>query len=404
MARPNYAMLEVGKTGIRRNYNTVDEEFLSTLKSAEGIRTYREMRDNDPIIGAFMHAITMIFREARWSVQIPANGGSEKDKNFLLDCMYDMQFSWSDFIADAVSMLTYGWSWFEQVYKRRQDGKIGWKKFAFRSQTSLEEWSFTDVGDTIGMYQRPAPDYTSYYLPLSKSIHFRTENAGGNPEGRSVLRNSYRPWFFKKVIEELEGIGLERDFTGLPKINLPPGINLADDDPETQAAVTAAKRLIANVRRDEQDGILLPDGWLFELVSSPGQRQFNTVEIINRYNKEIAVTVLAQFIMLGMERTGSYALAGEQTEMFYLCLEGWMDNMASTINRQAVRLLFGLNGREDYQNFPSVVHTLVRKVNLKDMTNYISQLVPIDAVEVTDDLKSFLKSYARLSEYSERKE
>jgi hypothetical protein len=402
MGRKGYNQLEIGRTGVKHSYGYMQEEFLSVLQGKNGIKVYKEMSDNDPIIGAFMHAIKQIFREARWEVKSP-KGASTKDEDLLRDAMYEMEHSWNDFISDAITFAIYGWSWFEQVFFRDEFGRFRWSKLAFRAQDSLERWEIDEYGETLGMYQRPAPNYTEYYIPKAKSIHFVTEHAGGNPESRSILRNAYRPYYFKRIIEEIEGIGIERDLTGLPHLTLPEGLDMQDDDPKVTEAINAAKRILTNIRRDEQDGILTPHGWEFELISSPGQRQFDTVSVINRYNKEIAVTVLAQFIMLGMERTGSYALAEEQTDMFYLCLEGWLDSLATAFNRQAVPLLYTLNGVTNKQYMPYIVHTPIRRFTLKEFAEYVNKLSGVDAITVDDETRNFFKRYARIEEYAERR-
>lgn len=398
--------LEVGKTGIKFNYGYVSEEFLTVLQGSRGIKIFREMSDNDSIVGACLHAIKQILRESRWTVKPGDENVAEckKDAQFLEDSMSGMTQSWSDFISNTLSMLAYGWSYFEQVFQRQQDGSVIWKKLAHRKQSSMERWEIDDVGEVQGLWQRPAPDYRLVYLPMVKSLLFRTESAGNNPEGRSILRNAYRSWYFKKNIEEIEGIGIERDLAGLPILKPPENFKIDGDDTETKNALAWAKKLVASVRRDEQDGIILPFGWEFELLGSPGQRQFDTTTVINRYNKEIAVTVLAQFIMLGMERTGSYALAKEQTDMFYLCLEGWADAIGSTFNRHAVPTLFGLNGvSKEMRPLPYIVHTNIHKYSLKDLASYVSSLAKNNCLVVDEDLKAYLKRYARLYEYSEKK-
>lgn len=388
--------VEIGRTGVKFSYGRVYEEFISKLKGVTGIKTYTEMDRNDPIIGSYMHAIKQLLREIRWTVE----GGSEKDAKFLMENMHQMDHSWDNFITNALSMLPYGWAVFEQVYQRRDDGKIAWKKFAPRAQLSLERWDIDEFGDVHGIFQRPAPSYHLFYIPTPKLLHFRTESAGNNPEGRSILRNAFRPWFFKHHIEEFEAIGAERDLVGLPLLKLPEGVDIGNtEDPEVVANIEIAKTLLRNIRRDEQEGILLPNGWELELLKSPGERQLDTSQIINRYNKEIAVTVLAQFIMLGMERTGSYALAKEQTDMFYMCLEGWGDTIASTINRGAVKLLGDLNNFAE--PYPYITHTALRHYQLKDLSSYVKDLVGVEALEVDADLKTYLKNYARLSEFRE---
>jgi hypothetical protein len=386
---------EIGKTGLRQQAGYPTEEFLTMLTGMQGIRTYREMSDNDPIIGGLMFAIKQILRELRWSVK----GGTEEDQQFLKTNMNMLNPSWMNFIIEVSSMFIYGWAIFEQVYQRKE-GKIFWKKFAFRSQTSLERWEILDTGETLGIWQRPAPTYDLIYLPMTKCLHFRPDHFAENPEGRSILRNAYRPFFMKKNIEEIEAIGIERDLVGIPSLTMPEGMKVDDDNVETAVAISWAKKILMNIRNDEQAGLLLPFGWVFELVASPGAKTFDTSAVIKRYSTEIAVTVLAQFIMLGMDRTGSYALSKNITDMFYLCIEGWADIIASTINSQAVSLLFALNGNAP-EEMPQIVHTAVRKEGLKDIVAYIAGLVSSEAIDIDDELKSYLRKYARLEDFSE---
>jgi len=397
---PQY-FTEIGKTGIKWSAGYVYEEFLPVLQGSRGIKIYREMRDNDPIVGACLFAVKQVLRESRWDVKPfdPEDADCKKDAEFLRECMTSMSHPWSDFVSNILSMLDYGWSWFEQVFKRQKDGKIVWKKIAHRSQSSLEKWELDENGGIRGMWQRPAPDYRAIYLPIEKSLLFRSEPAGDNPEGRSILRNAYRPWYYKKAIEEIEGIGVERDLAGLPILVPPENLDIQSDAPEVKDAIVWGKKLITNIRRDEQDGVFLPYGWKLELLSSPGKRQFDTTAIIDRYNREIAATVLAQFIMLGMQRTGSYALAKEQTNLFFLCLEGWADSIATTFNRYAVPTLFRLNGI--HRPPPYVVHTNLQRYNLKDLANYVSTLADKVGLVIDEDVHNYLKRYARLSEFSD---
>ncbi|MCB6614658.1 hypothetical protein LI127_15610, partial [Anaerostipes hadrus] len=74
-----------------------------------------------------------------------------------------------------------------------------------RSQDSLYQWEYDDEDNLIGMTQMPPPNFGLYTIPLEKAIHFRTRSRKGNPEGRSILRNAYRSWYFKKGIQEFEG-------------------------------------------------------------------------------------------------------------------------------------------------------------------------------------------------------
>ena len=112
---------EYGKTGLYR-YNTgwIYEEFLPELRGRKGIEAYKEMSENDDVIGAILFATEMLMRQAEWSIQ--EAGPSQVDLDaaeFVQSCMDDMEETWSDFISEVLSFLTYGWSYHEIVYKRR---------------------------------------------------------------------------------------------------------------------------------------------------------------------------------------------------------------------------------------------------------------------------------------------
>ena len=87
MPKRRQSFTEIGRSGLNRSAGRIYDEFLSSLRGSTGIKKYHEMRENDPIVGACMHAITQILREARWSV-LPAEGGSEEDAEFLEDIIH----------------------------------------------------------------------------------------------------------------------------------------------------------------------------------------------------------------------------------------------------------------------------------------------------------------------------
>jgi hypothetical protein len=227
---------EYGRTGIRRFTGRIYEEFLTNLQGIRGVQVYREMADNDDIVGASLNAIERIVSQTSWTVE-PADDSNEALKNaqFLEECKSDMEHSWSDFIIEANSCSVYGWSLIEEVYKIRKgesrdrrlnskynDGLIGWRKLSRRMQATLDEWHFDETtGDILGMIQSPPPDYKSRYIPLDKALLFRTKIEGNNPEGRSILRNAYKPYYFKKSFQVIEAVGVERDLVGIPVLQPP---------------------------------------------------------------------------------------------------------------------------------------------------------------------------------------
>jgi hypothetical protein len=195
-------MQEFGLTGLPRFGGFVYEEWLQDLVGIRGRNIYREMRDNDPIIGAILFTIEMLCRQVSWSVK--AGGDSPADQeaaDFLNSCMHDMSTSWHDFITEALSMFVFGWSWHEICYKKRlggadyadpltrskyDDGRIGWRKLPIRAQETLWRWTFDNEGGIKIMNQLPPPDFIPRRLPIEKALLFRTKSYKNNPEGRPI--------------------------------------------------------------------------------------------------------------------------------------------------------------------------------------------------------------------------
>jgi len=124
--------LELGVTGINRFGNEVAEEWLRDLSGKKGIKVYKEMRDNDPVIGAILFAVKSFCRSVKWRVE-PAGGEPDQldDAVLVKSCMYDMSHTWQAFISQILSeMLPMGRSYHEIVYKRRlgPDQKDGSKR------------------------------------------------------------------------------------------------------------------------------------------------------------------------------------------------------------------------------------------------------------------------------------
>lgn len=395
---------ELGRLGQKRYGGFFYEEFLKELQGRKGIETFREMSENDDVIGSILFAIEMLIRQALWDVQ--PGGDTAKDKEaaeFVMGCMDDMQDTWTDTISEILSFLTFGWSAHEIVYKRRcgrsrdprlrskyEDSLIGWQKLPIRSQDTLYEWRYDDQDNLISMVQMPPPDFGLIEIPIEKLLLFRTKSRKGNPEGRSLLRNAYRDWYFKRRIQEIEGIGIERDLAGFPVLKAPDGINIwEEDDPDMCAIRASADKIVQNIRRDSLEGLTLPFGWELQLLSTGGRRQFDTNAIIERYDTRMAMTVLADFVFLGHQQTGSFALSSDKTELFGIAIGAYLDIICETFNSQAIPQLIDLNGGHfsNITDYPQLTHGDIEKPDLGAMGTFLREvtgagiLIPDEGVE-----------------------
>jgi hypothetical protein len=409
----------IGTTGLRAFGGYVQEEFDKDLRGTNGSRIYREMSDNDPIVGALLFAITMLIRQVEWNVQAKDDSPeAEAAKQFVEEVFDDMSVPFNSVINEICSMFVYGFAPMEIVWKRRNgpdskdsagqssfdDNKIGIRTLSLRAQNTIPKWEIDrEDGSIDGAYQQPY-DRGMVFIPIEKMVLFRTTDERGNPEGRSILRTAYRPWFFKKRIEEIEAIGIERDLAGLPVAYIPSNYLAQGADSIDKMVASEYKRLIRSIKRDTHEGLVLPStrdsggNLLFEikLLSSGGARSFDTSKVIDRYNKAIATTVLADFIFLGQGATGSFALSSNKTELFATAVGAYTKSIAETINRHLIPRLWKLNGL-DYKMMPKISASDLEKPDLSSLGDFITKLTSAGATMFPDrELENFLRKSAGL--------
>lgn len=421
-------LVELGVSGIKRAGGYVDEEFLPALRGRKSVQVFREMSQNDSIVGALLFAVEQLLKGIDFKVIAPdETPEAQEAKEFLESCMDDMSHSWGDFIAEVLSCLTYGWSWHEIVYKKRvgpwekdgkrrskyTDGKIGWRKLPIRSQETLLRWVFDDTGGIQGMVQMAPPKYQTVILPIDKSLLFRPNIAKGNPEGRSILRTAYRSWYLKKRLEEFEAIGVERDLAGMPVAKVPADYLEKNATEEKKAMVNAFRKMVRGVRRDENEGLILPNKYdldtkqplfEFELLNAGGSRTFDTNSIIGRYEQRILMSVLADFILVGHEGVGSYSMHTDKSGLFRSAINSIADNIADTLNRHAVPRLFEANGWK-LPELPKFEPVDVDPPDLQQLSAFISATGAAGMQWFPDpDLEQFMREIARLPEMSDDQE
>lgn len=408
---------EQGTLGLERYGGYMREEFLSQLQMAQGLKVYREMKDNDATVGAVLYTMEMFIRKVAWKVKEASSAAIDiLAKDYVKENMFDMSMTWDNTMSDILTMFPYGWSWHELVYKRRMgyhrndvknsefdDGMVGWARIPIRSQSSWHQWVFEEDSDDIKAMIQDTGMSKQVILPIQKALHFKTTSARGNPEGRSLLRNAYRPWYFKRHLEEIEGIGAERDLAGLPVMTAPEDVSIWDpNDDESVTLLTHVKKIIRNIRRDQQDGVVKPFGWELSLLSTGGSRTIDTNQIINRYDQRIAVSLLADIILLGADKVGSFALADVKKSLLTIALEGHLENIAETFNRYAIPRLLRLNPRfAGITGYPRLVPGNAETPDLRELGRYIQVLSgarPGFMDEITEDYLRMIAGLPRVDE------
>ncbi|MHB8123502.1 MAG: phage portal protein family protein [Desulfuromonadaceae bacterium] len=420
--------MEIGSSGLQwYRPGIIQEEFLPELSGKAAIEVYTQMGSNDPTVAALLFVVEMIFRSVSWYVQKAGDEPQDIEAaDFLDSCMGDMQNSWSSFIGEVSSEFQFGHAPFEIVYKRRagetddyttgskyDDGLIGWNKISIRSQNTILYWHFDDQGVLRGLWQLAPPLYRIVFIPIEKILLFRTKSSKGNPEGKSILRSCYRPYFIKKSLEDIRNIGLERGLAGIPRFWLPPEIAspVAGDTIAIQAKQAWIKTG-KSIRQDAQSCIIMPlayddkgnKQYDMDLVTTPGAGAAEITATIKEKAVEILQSALAEFIMLGVSAggVGSYALSQDKTAMFLKALETYLAGVEDTLNRHAVPRLFKLNPKFAVKKYPETKHKPLRDVNMATVAQMLSTMKNTGAKIFPDlDLENFLREAMGLPVKSE---
>ena len=394
---------EVGSTGLRAFSGWVREEFLPQLIGRQGAAVYREMLDTSPIVGAVMFAILGIMRKVEWRTE-PADDtpAAQEAADFADTLRFDMAGTWEDFIAEALSMLGYGYAPHEICYKRRagrqkfgskiptskfDDGAIGWHKLPLRGQDTVLKWFFDPNGEILGMTQQP---WTGPIvdIPMEKMLLFRPTTHKNNPEGKSILRSAYRSYYFIKRLEEQEAVLFER-LSGLPVMRVPNLLleKAAAGDAAAIAALNAYKKLVANVRIDEQMGLVIPSDtyttangpssvpmYEFRLETpNSGRANLDANTPITRHKLDITTSVLCDFLQMGHSARGAQNLGETKVDLFMQSVEGWLNGISAVINGSGLPRLWALNGL-DFDLMPEFVPDMAQRIDLDQLSNFILRL------------------------------
>ena len=420
------AKLELGYSGSNTRFGQIRaDEFQNELKGKQGIRKYREMRDNDATIGAVMYATEQILRDVPRIVE-PSDKKNEKAvemAKWLETVFDDMEHSLDDHISEALSSLTFGFAVFEPVYKIRggpkfvdpkrkskhSDGHYGIRKLASRAQWTIDSFKVDEkTGEILGVNQERSA-LTSNFIPKNKLVHYRTTTTNNDPSGRSILRNAFKSYVYLNTMQVTEGIAVERELNGIPIIRIPSDY-LADDATEDQIAIRKmAERIGRDLKFNEQGSIVLPsDVWVVEdkatthrlvdveLIASNGNRNIAIDPIIRRYQHDIARSVMAEFLMLGSSTTGSYALSKSKTDIFLRSVESYINTIYDVLNEQIVKPLWELNGF-DIELMPTLKAGDVAPHDLDALGSYLRNINGAD-IDITNqpDIVEALMNNAEL--------
>lgn len=409
---PRITLAEQGFVGLRVHGKKILEEAQSAFRYPSFIRTVAEMRNN-PTVGAAMNVYRMMMSRVQWDVQEPV-GATDIDKSraaIVRTMMHDMEGqSWSSFIESVIPYLEYGFGVHEKVLRRRlkrsgskyNDGLVGIRKIAPRSQDTVTGWLFSEDGaDLLGIEQDINTLQYAYKFAAKKNIAgkieidrnkfllFSASATKGNPEGNSIYKNIYLAFKQLSLLQDQELLGIAKDIQGILKIAIPPRYLDPNASLEDKAAVAGFQAIIDNYNSGTQRGLLVPlmydpesklPLFTYDLMESRGGAKYDTEAIIKRLQGDILSALSVDVTKLGADGTGSFSLASAKTSILALAIDYRLREIAEVLNKDLLVTLYSANGWS-LENLPKFTYSDIEEIDVGVFSSAVQRIFSVGAIE-----------------------
>ncbi|MFW6598128.1 phage portal protein family protein [Propionibacteriaceae bacterium Y2011] len=339
-----------------------DAEKNIELQWPRSIEVFDSMRRQDPQVISVLRAVTLPIRRTSWWID-PNGARPEVVQHVAEDLGLPVRgaaavesplrsrdrFSWPEHLRLALTMLPFGHSFFEQVY--RIDEKTGLariRKLGWRPPRTISKVDVAADGGLVAISQHSSVTGKDAEIPVDHLVAYVLDREGGNWFGQSILRPAYKPWFLKDRALRTQAQTLERNGLGVP-------LYKASKMPEGMDAEAA----LAAEKADREAGLKLAQAW--RGGDNSGASISNSADLVLRgvegdlpdadkpvryHDEQIARAVLAHFLNLGTE-TGSWALGTTFADFFVLSLQTVALDVADVATQHIVEDLVDINWGPD---------------------------------------------------------
>ena len=343
-------------------------EASADMRGAARLKTYGDMVRNVAIIATAVRRTYRLIGGVEWTMA-PARGdqideaaakdAAEFAEHAILKAPRRPVGSWAKRIASAEF---FGASVQELTY--RKDGDSRWPdrwvvdRVDWRTTETITRWDVSRAGDLAGVWQLPPDTGGEVYIPRWKLLYHVDDELSDSPEGVGLLRHAAETVRRLGVYLGLEGKGFQNSVNGnmvgrSPRADMKAG---KMTDAQIETAESGLKDYLQNHRRKEDLYALLdsktyrnPDGspsnvpmWGIDTLKAENDLK-ELGEAIRRDLWMCALALNVEHIMLG-SAGGSLAMQAQKSADYYRFVEGILENVAGVIARDAVDVVWALNG------------------------------------------------------------
>lgn len=322
-----------------------------------GTKLYDEidrMRRSDSQIKAALSVIKLPLMAADWHIEAVSEEEADvKVAQWIDDHLINgLRHSWDFNLRHILLHLDMGVMPFELIWEVLDDPDFNRPlltlvDLAPRMPRTITEWQLDDQGRLTGVEQQvQSSDVT---IPAEKLIVFVNEQEGANYRGISILRAARKNWILKERAEKTNAIALEKRSAGVDVGTLADGA--AHNSAQKKAA---AEQALMGVRVHERGYLLETDDFKYRVQGIDGAI-LDPLPTIKYHDLMILRGVLAEFLAMGGDGSGSLAMHRDKSSFFLMALGGMGKGITGPINRELIPKMVAANFPEA-TGMPQLVH------------------------------------------------
>lgn len=326
------------------------------------VAVFDKMRRQDSQVSSVLRAVTAPITRTQWridgtgcdrdvtesvalSLGLPIVGDAPED-DLTPRLRGRDRFSWDEHLRLALLELTFGHSFFEQVYRYDEDASARMgrdqyriRKLALRPARTISNIKVARDGGLVSIQQHGSglDGVNTPPLPVSRLVAYVLEREGANWLGRSLLRSAYKNWLLKDRALRTWSTLIDRNGIGVPVYT--------DAEKGTTETMDAGELLASEVRAGENAGGAIAYGAKLDLLGVKGTLP-NVAEFVRYQDEQIARSALGHFLNLGAQgggQVGSYNYGSVLADTFNLSLDVIAGGIAETGNAHIIEDLVDIN-------------------------------------------------------------
>lgn len=380
-----------GDSGTMRYSGFFYEEPNAIMRDWERVDNVEEMRRMDGACQAALRACKTPIMAAKWRVE----GDNPKIVKWVEEMLFEqLRRPWKDFVRESLTCFDFGFSIFEKIYEKRGN-YICLADLEPRIQHSILRFRMSSGAPGITQVIKTDEFPRAYAeVPIEKLLILTNEKEGDDITGQSVLRAAYKHYHFKNLFYKIQGIAAERNGVGVPVVKMPDSYGAADK--------AAVEEMLTNYRSNQRSYILLPSkDWELDILTPKSNAHGNAIEdAIAHHNNMILLTVLATFLNLGGDGTGSFALSKDLSSFFLKSVEDRLEYWRAQFNRQVlapmVKMNFGKNA-----DVPEVKYGPIGDINFQELATTLSTLASAGLIRESGALIKYVHDTFQLPEVTD---